>query len=160
MSQYTYRVVNVLEPDEVRRFQERHLPNLRTLNQRYFPDLDISASFPVTPLVIDALRTFWRLDPSTERPSEEVATSGLGLAFGTLLERCTALRWCNAQDSDGEFQAMVKYGEDPTEVMVPPFAYVARRHSVENAEVFRHFFEQMSPEHIGFVRPPNWLLDQ
>ena len=146
MSQYTYRLLNVLGPDEVRRLQERHLPNLRTLNLRYLPDLDISASFPVTPLVIDALRTFWRLDPSTERPSEEVATSGLGLAFGTLLERCTALLWCNAEDSDCEFQAMVKYGEDQTEVMVPPFAYVARRHGVENAEVFRHFFEQVPPE--------------
>lgn len=43
-------------------------------------------------------------------------------------------------------------------VSVPPFSYVAKRQQVENAEVFRHFFEQMSADAIGFVRPKNWLL--
>jgi len=44
-------------------------------------------------------------------------------------------------------------------ISVPPFSYVAKRQQVQNAEVFRHFFEQVSADVIGFVRPKNWLLE-
>jgi hypothetical protein len=153
---YIFSIDHQLDKGELESLSADNLPNLMTLNARYTPQIDVENAFPVTPIYIDYLRTQWRLDRECGRPSEEAAISGLGFGFGILLGTCTQLRWCIASDADGLFLTMARTG--PAAVSVPPFSYVAKRQAVENAEVFLHFFEQVSADMLGFERPQNWLL--
>jgi hypothetical protein len=73
-----------------------------------------------------------------------------------LVVRHTRLRWSLAADASGEFVTLALLCEEPQSVSVPPFSYVAKRHQVANAEVFKHFFEQVPSDVIGFVRPEQW----
>lgn len=148
-----------LTAEELQELQADHLPSLLVLNERYTKNIDPVGAFPVTPIYLDCLRTSWRLDSLQTRPSERVAIEGLGFAFGLLLSVCTDLRWALAKDDDGHFLAMAKVGDEPALVLVPPFSFVAKRHAVENAEVFLHFFEQTPAPAIGFRKPKNWLLE-
>lgn len=156
---YYVEIDHFLDVEELALLRREHLPNLLAINQRYTPHIDVEQQFPVTPIYVDFLRTRWRFDTADGRPDETVAESGLGYAFGLLLEHCSRLRWCIAKDGDGAFLSMGRLGDDPVTVSVPPFNYVSKRWMTENAEVFRHFFEQINPELIGFIRPTNWLLD-
>jgi hypothetical protein len=122
--------------------------------------LDVSHGIPITPIFLDHLRAQWLLDSATERPSTEVVTSGLGFAFGLVLEACTDLRWAIAKDDGGTFVAMARTGVQPRLVCVPPFDFVSKREDLQNVEVFLHYFEQMPAAALGFKKPPNWLLDE
>ncbi len=144
---------------ELRQLVADHMPSLLVLNARYTDHIDPVTSFPLTPLYVDYLRTTWRLDTSPGRPSENVAVHGLGLGFGLLLAACTELRWAIASDDGGPFITMAREGNEPTLVSVPPFSFAQKQQNVENAQVFQHFFEQVSPELVGFRKPSNWLLD-
>ena len=160
MPEYTFEIDHFLDAAELERLRVENLPNLLVLNARYSPHIDVENAFPVTPIYVDFLRTRWRLDSDSGRAEEKVAVSGLGFGFGILLGACTGLRWCLARDADGNFLTMGRAKSKKWEaVSVPPFSYVAKRQSVDNAEVFVHFFEQVSAEMIGFIRPRNWLLD-
>ena len=157
----TYRVTldHYLSPAELTELRMRYFPSLLALNDRYTEHIRPKESFPVSPIYVDYLRTSWRLDQQPGRPPTEVATNGLGFAFGLLLSSCTSLRWAIATDDMGPFLTMGRSSDDPVFVSVPPFSYVEKRHETENAEVFRHFFEQTPAEAIGFAKPKNWLLD-
>jgi hypothetical protein len=156
---YTVELDHLLSPDELEQLLADYMPSLLTLNERYTNHIDPVNRFPVTLVYLDCLRTSWRLDRQEGRATAKVAIEGLGLAFGLLLGVCTDLRWTLATDDSGQFLTMAKTGNDPKLVSVPPFSYVAKRQEVENAEVFQHFFEQISHELIGFRKPNNWLLD-
>ncbi|GGC77324.1 hypothetical protein [Undibacterium terreum] len=155
---YKFSIVRQLDAAELESLRADNLPNLLTLNARYSPHIDVENAFPITPIYIDFLRTQWRLDREFGRAEEDVAISGLGFGFGILLGACTQLKWCIASDAIGNFLTMAR--TKPAAVSVPPFTYVAKRQDIENAEVFRHFFEQVSADWLGFERPSNWLLDQ
>jgi hypothetical protein len=157
---YRFTIDRQLDAGEFDRLRTENLPSLLALNARYTPHVDVANAFPVTPIYVDFLRTRWRQDKEFGRATDDVAISGLGFAFGLLLGACTQLKWCIASDADGTFLTMARSETaDYHLVSVPPFSYVEKRQQVENAEVFRHFFEQMSADLIGFVRPKNWLLE-
>jgi hypothetical protein len=160
MADYSLQILKFLDADALAGLRNAHMPQLMLLNTRYTPHIDVERAFPITPIYIDFLRFKWRFDEDKLRPLAEVVTSGLGFAFGMLLGTCTKLRWCKAEDAEGEFLTMGWRGEGPEAISVPPFSFVAKRHDVENAEVFQDFFSQISAESIGFVRPRNWLLDE
>jgi hypothetical protein len=160
MAQYSFDTDHFLDAAELGELRAKHLPSLVALNARYCPHIDVESYFPVTPIYVDFLRTQWRLDGALDRPSEDLAISGLGYAFGLLLASCTELRWCIANDAEGEFLTMGRSGAEYSAVSVPPFSYVAKRQTTENAEIFLHFFEQVPADVTGFVQPENWLLDE
>lgn len=157
MDSYSVKLEQFLSEGELKHLRLTHFPNLLTLNKRYSPGIDISARVPITPLYLDYVRTMWRLDGDTGRPGSDVANSGLGYAFGLILESCTQLRWAVARDESGTFITMARLGDNPKLVSVPPFDFVSKREDVENAEVFLHFFEQIPAHAIGFERPSGWL---
>ena len=156
---YTVKLDHFLSDTELQQLIEDHMPSLLALNASYTDHIDPVNSFPLTPIYVDYLRTAWRLDASKNRPPESAAVKGLGLAFGLLLAACTDLRWAIATDDGGPFLTLAREAVEPVLVSVPPFSYVQKRQDVENAEVFQHFFEQVSSELIGFRRPSNWLLN-
>ena len=93
------------------------------------------------------------LDKESDRPDYDDIVSGIGYAFGLLLEDRFGMTWCIIEDNLGESISMIKVQDDPNrthkEISIPPFNYVAKRKDVQNVEVFtdgmREFEKLMSP---------------
>ena len=157
---YSVKLDRFLSESDRQQLTALHMPSLLILNARYTPTFDPARRFPVSPIYVDCLRCSWMLDESDDRPTVEVAVSGLGLAFGILLGACTGLRWAIAQDNaEGVFMTMARETESLELVSVPPFDYMQKRQELQSAEVVQDFFKHVPAEVIGFRRPRNWMLD-
>jgi hypothetical protein len=139
-SDYTYQVKRILSAEERQALAEKHSPKLFELTSRYLPDFDISNGVPLRPEFLDVLRGGWLLDKENDKPDYADIVSGVGYAFGLLLEERLKMKWCLIEDNMGEDISMIKFQEetekDPKEVSIPPFNYVAKRKEIQNVEVF------------------------
>jgi hypothetical protein len=147
MSSYSFSVEQFLNDTELQELAHASLPALRSLNQRYLPELDISHGVPAKAAYLDALRTSWLLDSNQDRPEHAVLVQGLGYAFGQLLGSRYGFRWAKINDSYGTALALV--GGAAAQISVPVFHYVEKREHLRNGEVFEDFFVQAGPEVAG-----------
>ena len=139
-SGYELSVKRVLSEQEIQELTEKHWSKLASLSNRYLPDLDISNGIPLRTEFLDCIRGSWLLDQSTDKPCYEDVVSGVGFAFGLLLQERLGMKWCLIEDNYGEDISMVKF-QDGTkknykEISILPFNYVAKRKDVQNVEVF------------------------
>lgn len=134
----------LLSAADVSLLKRENYPHLRDLSSRYLPEIDIDRGFPAKPEFLDAVRTSWLLDTSSDRPVLERVIRGLGYALGLIIRDRFGFDWCHVRDEFGEAVAMVGLSKSGSQILVTPFAYVEKKGDFPNAEVFVDLFHLLA----------------
>lgn len=144
---YMFTAKQRLSSDEHDSLAKKHWPAIRKLCARYLPDFDISQGFPCDVMFLDVVRGAWLLDQRKDRPSYEEVVSGIGFAFGMVLEKLLKMEWWHIEDNYGEKISMLKLNDCPEakykQICISPFNYVAKREDTQNVEVFSDGFREI-----------------
>lgn len=146
MAEYDVQIKRTLTDSEIRELNDKHWPALESLTRRYLPMVDTTRGIPCRTEFLDGLRGCWLLDKSLDRPKHELVVSGVGYAFGLILQEMFGMEWCLIEDTYGEDVSMVKRQDRVNatykQVSIPPFNYVAKRETTQNVEVFADGFRE------------------
>ena len=97
--EYAYKVKRELNEEERAQLREKHVPVLFALGHRYLPNFDFSDGVPLRYEFLDVVRGSWLLDKRDDRPDYADIVSGIGYAFGLLLEDRFGMKWCLIEDN-------------------------------------------------------------
>jgi hypothetical protein len=143
-----FEILNKPNTEERERLFASCVSSFASMAQRYMPQNPYVHPTELSAAQLDELREAWFTDDQSDKPALQEAHAALSWAYGELLRARLAMQWCHVRNQWGESISVIYLRDEPianmpSEVMLDPFNYVAKRMQVEHFDVLEAGFDQV-----------------